>query len=156
MWSPSTSNPSTHDTPHLPWCSGLWSCSNLMGDPTILWLKWPVPLTTLLPLLKSSNTTTTMSDTVSSMQTDVLLSLRLSLRISDWIEFTTTWKPGASMNNSPTLRTASTSNANYKAGDPSPITLIIPTYVVTTALDQKVQSEREVMLLPKHMDELLM
>ncbi len=60
------------------------------------------------------------------------------------------------MNNSPTLRTASTSNANYKAGDPSPITLIIPTYVVTTALDQKVQSEREVMLLPKHMDELLM
>ncbi len=71
------------------------------------------------------------------------------------MESATAWKPRDSTSDSPTSRTASTSNVSYNPCNHSLITPVTPTHIITAALDQEVQSEREVMLLPEHMDELL-
>ena len=109
-------------------------------------------MTTPQPMLKSSDTTTTMKGVWNSKSTNKQLSLKSSGKMTYYQELNTIWKAGAFMNASPTSKGASTSAVSSQSGT---MPCAAQTLATTTTVDQEVHPEREVMLPPEHADELL-
>src|SRR6266851_222577 len=151
-WSHYSSLSITHSNPPLPCHSGLWNCSNLREAPFIPWLKRPVASNTPLPMPKSNDTTITMNDKQNWKSTAGPSWLKLSRKTMPKRASNTAWRCTDSINASPTSKATLTSIRS------SPLKTSLhagKTLATTTMVDQKVHSEKEVMLPPEQVAQLL-
>ncbi len=151
-WSHFTSKPTTHAALPPHWPHGSSSCSNREGGPITPWLKRPVSSRTPLPTPKLSITTITTKGTSNWKSTNGQSSLRLSEKTTCCKGLSPAWKPGDSMNDSPTSRDGSTSTMNSQTATTD---LDDPIHITTNRVDQEVPPEKRVMLPPQHVAKLL-
>ena len=152
-WSPYTFHQTTHSNPPPPYQCGLLNSSKLEGEPTTPWLKRHIASTTPLPLLKWSTIADTTNATLSSKLTNEPSSQKSIEKMRHSKESSTEWKRTGYMNNLPSLKAAWTSTATSPSAT---MPCAVQTHITTTAVDQEVLPEGEVMLPPKCADELLL